>query len=144
MKPKNTSFSPLAARLRELRHAAKMTQQECAEHLQLRRSTYAYYETGAIHPPLSVLQRIATEYRVTMGYLLGEDLPAAPLAVRQESDPLDGARLLGECDREERLFLSLLRRMSEEDRASILQRCYEATLDNPDAQFDEHIHTTEE
>ena len=52
MKPTPSLFS---TRLRELRTAAKMTQQEIADHLGIQRSNYAYYETGAIEPSLAIL-----------------------------------------------------------------------------------------
>ena len=41
---KATIFSE---RLRKIRKASGMTQQEIADHLNMQRSTYAYYETGA-------------------------------------------------------------------------------------------------
>ncbi len=156
MKPKNATPSPFSARLRELRATAKMTQQEVADHLEIQRSTYAYYETGAIEPPLSLLQRLATEFRVTVGYLLGGDEIAATLPMRQdnsapsqENDPLDGARLMGECDREERAFLSVLRRLDTPARNKLRDLCHELLQENTtpeelEALASAHIHPIDE
>lgn len=150
MKPKNSEPSVFSARLRELRTTAKMTQQEIADHMGIRRSTYAYYETGAIEPPLSLLQRLAIEYRVTVGYLLGNEDFAETMPVRQSgSDPLAGAELMGECDREERAFLSTLRQLSRKDREKLQiyfhQLLSEASAtEEMDGLFAAHIHTLEE
>ncbi len=114
MKPKSSTPSAFSLRLRELRAAAKMTQREVAEHLGIQRSIYAYYETGAVEPSLTLLRRMADEYRVSVGYLLGIEDHVRGLTMRQGTgEPLDGARLMGECEREERAFLSLLRRMDK-------------------------------
>ena len=127
-----------------------MTQQEVADHLQIRRSTYAYYETGAIEPPLTLLQQLATEFRVTVGYLLGNDEIAAMLPIRQDSpDPLDGARLMGECDREERAFLSLLRRLNAPARDKLRDFCHDLLRENTtpedfEALMATHVHTIDE
>lgn len=150
MRPKNTTPSPFSSRLRELRAATKMTQQEVADHLGVRRSTYAYYETGAIEPPLALLQRLAAEFRVTVGYLLGNDEVAATLPMRQDgSDPLDGARLMGECDREERAFLSLLRRLDGPARDRLRHYCHDliqetATPEELETLAAAHVHAIDE
>lgn len=147
MKPAPSLFS---ARLRELRTAAKMTQQEVADHLGIQRSNYAYYETGAIEPSLSVLQKLATEFRVTAGYLLGKEEIAATLPMFQgSSDPLDGARLMGECDREERAFLSLLRRLDAPARSKLLDLCHDLLQENAapedlEALASAHVHSIDE
>lgn len=150
MKPKNTTPSAFSARLRELRTTAKMTQQEVADHLGIRRSTYAYYETGAIEPPLTLLQKLATEYRVTVGYLLGNDTVPEAMPIRQDpNDPMAGAELMGECDREERAFLSILRRLNGDSREKLQQYCRDLLQDNTSPEeleelFAAHIHTIDE
>ena len=150
MKPKVAKPTPLSLRLRELRSLAKMTQQEVSDHLGIQRSTYAYYETGAIEPPLSLIQAIAAEYRVTVGYLFGEEDVATTLAIRQDgTSPLDGARLMGECDREERLLLSLIRQLDPSARKDLRDYCYQlmqkrTTTEDLHAQAAEHIHTLDE
>ena len=150
MKPKAATPTPFSLRLRELRTLAKMTQQEVADHLGIQRSNYAYYETGAIEPPLSLLQRIATEYRVTVGYLLGHDEVATTLPMHQGGPgPLDGAQLMGECDREERLLLSLMRQLPPSARKELRDYCHQllqerTTTEDLEAQAFPHIHTFDE
>lgn len=156
MKPKNPTPSLFSERLRKLRAIAKMTQQEVADHLGIQRSTYAYYETGAIEPSLTVLQQLATEFRVTVGYLLGSAEIAATLPMRQDGsnpscadDPLDGARLMGECDREERAFLSLLRRLDGPSRDRLRHFCHDlmqesTTPEDFAEQIAAHVHSIDE
>lgn len=150
MKPKNPTPSLFSTRLRELRSTAKMTQQEVADHLEIQRSTYAYYETGAIEPPLTLLQKLATEFRVTAGYLLGIDEIPASLPMRQDGpDALDGARLMGECDREERAFLSMLRRLDGPARDKLLSLCHDlvqesAASEDLEALAAAHVHRIDE
>lgn len=123
MKRKEPELTPLARRLRALRAASGMTQQEVADHLGLGRSAYAYYETGATRPPLKILQRIATEYLVTVEFLLdAEPAPVNSLLVRQD-DPFDGANRMRECDKQERAFLSMLRRLGDEEKEKLYFYC---------------------
>ena len=149
MKPKEKSCSIVSQRLRELRTTAGMTQQEVAEHLDLQRSTYAYYETGAIEPSLPVLQRIATEYRVTVGYILGNDDVVTTMPLHQNvHDPLEGAQLMRECTREERRFLSLLRRMNNKQLDDLHEFCLKALADTVSDELtleglEQHIHTVD-
>ncbi|MBO5797324.1 MAG: helix-turn-helix transcriptional regulator [Clostridia bacterium] len=123
MKRKEEALTPLAQRLRALRAASGMTQQELADHLGLTRSAYAYYETGATRPPLKTLQRIAAEYLVTVEYLLGEESSiAGSLPLRQDS-AFEGAERMRECDKQERAFLSMLRRLGDEGKEKLYFYC---------------------
>ncbi len=150
MKPKEQSSSGVSRRMRELRTVAGMTQREVAEHLGIQRSTYAYYETGAIEPSLPLLQRLADEYRVSVGYLLGYETTASTLPLHQAAhSPLEGAELMAECTREERRFLSMLRRMNSAQVKELEDFCLntlsaiiadELALGN----MERHIHTAEE
>lgn len=116
----------LARRLKELRQLSGMTQQELADHLGLNRNNYANYERGATTPALETLSAIATEFMVTVDYLLGQEssFSTSPV-VRQVGDPLEGARLMGEANKEERQFLSLLRRMDVAEREKLYLYCYD-------------------
>lgn len=149
MKSKSENPTVFSQRLRALRRAAGMTQQEVAEHLGIQRSTYSYYETGAIEPSLPTLQRIAAEYRVTTGYLLGDVGGEGSLTMHQDaSNPLEGAELMSSCTREERKFLSLLRRMSESERkqlqeiglSMLLSSAADATEGDLAESFERHVH----
>lgn len=132
MRRPNGPLTIFAQRLRQMRMMSGMTQRELSEHLQLERSTYAYYETGVTTPSFDTLQRLAREFQVPIDYLLGGDFSPTQAEVRQAEDKLaplpmfDGALLMGSCDNEEeRSFLSMFRRMDLEDKKKVLGFCME-------------------
>lgn len=61
----------LPEQLRFLREYNAVKQKEVATALRIERSTYAYYETGATQPSLSMVMRMALLYDVTTDFLLG-------------------------------------------------------------------------
>ncbi len=58
-------------RLRDLREDHDLTQQQLADRLFIRQSTYSQYENGCRSVPLSVLIRLAEFYDTSVDYLLG-------------------------------------------------------------------------
>lgn len=60
-------------RLRCLRLARGMTQQMVAENLNIHRTTYTKYETGKASPDQESLLTLARLFRVSVGYLLGQE-----------------------------------------------------------------------
>jgi transcriptional regulator with XRE-family HTH domain len=64
--------SVFARRLRELRKARQLTQQELADALDLNPSTIGYYEAIAKNPRLATLERIAEFFDVSPDYLLSD------------------------------------------------------------------------
>lgn len=61
----------LPEQLRSLRGCNAVRQKDVAAALHIDRSTYAYYETGATQPSLSILVKLALLYDVTTDFLLG-------------------------------------------------------------------------
>lgn len=125
---KDPLIESIAQNLRRLRTESGMTQQEVADHLRLDRSAYARYETGATAPSCSVLQAAAREFGTTVDALLRPAASApARFTLRQSDLPIlhetDSLSLLGECDKEERAFLSMLRHMTPEGRQKALRAC---------------------
>ncbi|MGN0664790.1 MAG: helix-turn-helix domain-containing protein [Negativibacillus sp.] len=59
------------AKLKQLREARKMTQQQLADKLELTKSSVSAYENSAKYPSIEVLIRIATIFDVSADYLLG-------------------------------------------------------------------------
>lgn len=59
-------------KIREARKAAVITQEELAKALGINRATLSRYESGAIDPPSSQLQRIASALGVSVDYLIGK------------------------------------------------------------------------
>jgi len=65
--------SVFARRLRQLRKARQLTQEELAEALGLAPSTIAYYEAIAKNPRLATLERIAAFFEISPDYLLSDE-----------------------------------------------------------------------
>lgn len=59
--------------IREVRKAAKITQEELAKVIGITHATLSRYESGAIDPPTSQLQAIAAALGVSVGRLLGQE-----------------------------------------------------------------------
>lgn len=60
----------LGARLRECRKKLGLTQLEVANHLNLERSAYTFYETGKSEPPLKTLYKLTQLYGVSADELI--------------------------------------------------------------------------
>lgn len=85
-----------AERLRVLRGNSGMTQWQIAQALNISRSAYAYYETGATRPDFDTLTRLAQIFRVSTDYLLGVDENVQPVLTMNSVRPRYGQRL-GRC-----------------------------------------------
>ena len=66
------NLTRLAQNLYRLRHQLGLTQQQVANAVGVKRSTYAYYERNTT-PPTEVLERIAKAFGVAPGLLLFPD-----------------------------------------------------------------------
>lgn len=60
-------------KIRELRKAAGLTQEQLSARLSINRATLSKYESGDIDPPTSQLQAIAAALGVSVGRLLGQE-----------------------------------------------------------------------
>lgn len=60
-------------KLKDLRHAHKLSQQEASSRIGITRSAYANYEQGLREPDLDTLKKICLLYDITADYLLGID-----------------------------------------------------------------------
>lgn len=63
--------SVFAKRLKMLRLELKKTQQDLADYLGVRRSTYGEYERGKIVPPYDKIEKLAIYYKVSVDWLVG-------------------------------------------------------------------------
>lgn len=105
-----------AERLRVLRGNSGMTQWQIAQALNISRSAYAYYETGATRPDFDTLTRLAQIFRVSTDYLLGVDENVQPVLTMNSVRPRyasgsDGAESLAMLSEDEQSFLILYRQM---------------------------------
>jgi len=64
-------MSKIALKLRELREDKDLPQTFVAGLLQVHQTTYSDYERGNLNVPLSVLDKLADFYGVSVDYLLG-------------------------------------------------------------------------
>ena len=58
-------------RIRELRRASKLTQQQMADQLNMHKTTYTRYECGRREVPLGVAVLLANFHQVSLDYLAG-------------------------------------------------------------------------
>lgn len=63
----------LSNKIKNLRKQKKQTQQNIADLLGVRRSTYGEYERGKILPPMDKLKVLADHFNVTVDYLIGNE-----------------------------------------------------------------------
>ena len=70
-------------KLRALREDHDLTQAPLAELLQVHQTTYSDYERGKLNVPLSVLDRLADYYGVSVDYLLGRTEIRTPYPVKK-------------------------------------------------------------
>lgn len=64
-------MNDFSAKIKTLRKEKKQTQQEIAELLGVRRSTYGEYERGKIVPPLNKIKILADHFNVSIDYFVG-------------------------------------------------------------------------
>lgn len=112
------------ARIRDLRIAANLSQEELAELSSLNRVTIAKYESGRIEPGAQALARIADALNVSADVLLGkteshQENPSVPRTVE--------SRIISEC----------VDKMSKEDREralAILRAAYSSYFEKAESE----------
>jgi len=110
-------------KIRELRKAAGLTQEQLSARLDIKRATLARYEAGTIDPPTSQLQAIAAALGVSVDRLLGQDDDHTPAKYVMDDFSvrlLEATANLSEADR--RMVLDMARRMRDagEESAGVL------------------------
>ena len=70
---RSPEYEQLGRRLTDARNALDISQSEAARRIGITQSTYSGYETGTRRIKLSMLQKIASVYNVTVDYLIGTD-----------------------------------------------------------------------
>ncbi|MCB5951840.1 helix-turn-helix domain-containing protein [Enterococcus sp. BWT-B8] len=97
----------LASRIKELRTANKMSQQELADILGMKRENISNYERGTItNVPSEVLDKLADHFQVSIDYLLGRTDSLDESAVDEEYADLlmmfrKGEKVVGEAKKEQ-------------------------------------------
>jgi len=75
-------------KIRELRKEKGLTQAQVANHLNIDRSTYAYYESGRTRLNIDVVVKLAHFFQVSFATIIGqpEPVPAAGTGTAVPSD----------------------------------------------------------
>lgn len=60
-------------RLREVRKSKKITQQELADRLGIKRNTYSDWENGKTEPTFEILVKLADLFDVSLDWLFGRN-----------------------------------------------------------------------
>ena len=60
--------------IRNLREDNDKKQQELADYLNVKQTTYSKYELGKINIPIEVFIKLADYYHVSIDYIVGRDL----------------------------------------------------------------------
>lgn len=118
--------SILALRLRLLRVASGMKQEDIARELEVGRSAYAYYELSRSKPDYDALMKLAKLFNVTVDYLIGmSNFPdgSSRKIADDDDDETEQApeRMMGQLRPEERHLMCLYRRLPEDERADLVQ-----------------------
>ena len=112
--------------LKKLRKENGLTQQQVADFLHLDRSTYAYYESGRTKINIDILIRLSNFFQVSLGTLVGEELPAAVLAdpaVNVDAALIDeSVSNFSQLSREEQYLVILFRSGTPEQRQKVLEQ----------------------
>jgi len=82
----------IGERLRKLRKANHLTQEQVAAYLKVAKSTVSQYENNVNEPDIDTIVRLADWYGVTLDHLLGREFYPLPSAA-QEAAPLLRERL---------------------------------------------------
>lgn len=118
--------SLLAVRLKLLRRAARMTQEDVSDMLDVSRSAYTYYERDRSKPDFDTLITLSKIFGVSIDYLVGlSNLPERRREEAQAADALSETEMTGEhainqLSREERHFLCMYRLLSDAAQETLL------------------------
>ncbi len=106
----------MSKRLKELRKALDMTQQEFADRLGVKRNTVATYESGKSNPSDAAVSLICREYRVNEEWLrTGAGDMFLPTDRNTDIARLTKQLLSEESDSFKNRFVSMLSNLSEEE-----------------------------
>lgn len=104
----------METRIKALRKALGLTQQQMADRLKIKRNTIAKYETGRSEPIDAVVSLICREFHVSETWLrTGEGEMFLPLSRDEEIAAFVGAALSGEEETFRRRFIGMLARLDE-------------------------------
>lgn len=104
-----------AQRLRELREAKGLSQNEVAKLIGVTRTAYLHYETGR-YKPVRKIKELCNLFNVTSDYILGTDVETVDKKEVDEKKPADLEKFLNQS---EVMFDGEVMKLDEEDRQEI-------------------------
>lgn len=111
----------MKVQLQQLRKSKNLTQEEIANILDVKLSTYQKYERDAISPPYDTLIKIADFYGVTTDYLLGRE-PAQEPQLNKEDEEEVIARYLEFPPEQRAVLLEMLLQLGDAARKKQAER----------------------
>lgn len=122
-------------RIKELRNALGMTQQQLADALSIKRNTIAKYETGRGDPIDAVVSLICTKFNVNEAWLRHGTPPMFRESIRDDQIKTFFDKVMqGESDDFRRRLVSVLSRLGENEWEALEQRLREILAEDPDGQ----------
>ena len=106
----------MSVRIKELRKALGLTQQEFADRIGIKRNTVANYETGRNEPVDAIFSLIVREFNVNEAWLrTGEGEMFAPVSRDDQITDFMADILRNEDDSFKRRFVAMLSQLSESE-----------------------------
>ncbi|MCL2446329.1 MAG: helix-turn-helix domain-containing protein [Oscillospiraceae bacterium] len=121
--------------VKQLRRRNGLTQQQVADFLHIDRSTYAYYEGGRTKISVESLLNLSRLYQITLGQMVGEDVPADILADDTDYSTAlidDSIVRFAQLSREEQYLVILYRSGTDQQRRELLMQANELTAPDED------------
>lgn len=115
----------LGERIKKVRKALDLTQQEFADRIGSKRNTVATYEMGRTEPSAAVISLVCREFNVSETWLrTGEGEMFIPITRDEEIAAFVGDALATESDTFKKRFISMLSKLKESD-WEVLERMVE-------------------
>lgn len=112
-----------STRLRRLRNEAHLTQQQVADRLNIHRTTYTKYERGSVNPDQQGLVQLATLFKVSVDYLLGNEDTAANVTEKKGDDI--------QLTLQEQHLVQMFRQLSYQEQQQLVQQASSAFRRRP-------------
>ena len=127
----------MGERIKELRKALKMTQQEFADSLNIQRGSIASYETGRISPSNSTIALICREFGVSESWLRnGEGEMFIPMTLDEEIASFIGSIQADIEPTFQKRFISALAKLSPDD-WKVIERFIKNMIDEREKEKEE-------
>lgn len=116
-------YTVMATIIRQLRKAHRLTQEQTADILKVKRSTYAYYEK-TITPTVENIKKLSTLFDVSVHYLMfGKEDPY--YTILGMHDPVEQAPKVSELKMDERMLVMYYRLLNGQNKEKLYKEALE-------------------